>query len=121
MFSKILLCFDGSVGARRGAEAVLKLATEQEAFVQLLSVIERLPHYSATMGETDEEFERASAYFREGQNAILEHAAQLGVIIEAKTMPGNAPQVIVHTAEEGGFDLVAATLGMTRRVGCATI
>lgn len=107
MFSKILLCFDGSEGAKRAAEAVLKLATEQEAFVQLLSVVEHLPHYAATVGETDEEVDRATSYFQEGQKPILERAAQLGVMIESKTVVGNAPQAIVHAADEGGFDLVA--------------
>ncbi len=106
MFRKILICFDGSAGSRRAAEIALGLASEQGASVLLLSVVERLPHYSATIGEAEDEYERASTYFEEGQRSVLVSAAAQGVASEAKIATGNAPLVIVHAAEEGRFDLV---------------
>lgn len=106
MFRKILICFDGSVGSRRAAEIALSLASEQEAPVLLLSVVEHLPHYSATIGEAEDEYERATSYFEEGQRLVLGRASEQGVASDARIITGNAPLVIVHTAEEGGFDLV---------------
>lgn len=106
MFRKILLCFDGSTGSQRAAQIALGMAAEQEASVLLLSVVEHLPHYSATIGEAEDEYERASTYFEEGQKPLIARASEQGIPAGFKIAAGNAPLVIVHTAEEGGFDLV---------------
>lgn len=106
MFKRLLLCFDGSNGAQRAADMALGLAAEQEAFVQLVSIIERLPHYAATVGEAADEHDRAEGFFRNVQKGVLQRASELGVMIESQIVGGNAPQAIVHIAEQGGYDLV---------------
>ncbi|MEO8287028.1 MAG: universal stress protein [Chloroflexota bacterium] len=106
MFRKVILALDGSDCAMQAAEAALGLAAEQEASLYVLSVIEHMPHYAATVGESEEEYERATAYFQGVQQPVLDRAAELGVAAEGKIAVGNPPQVIVHATEEPGTDLL---------------
>ncbi len=106
MFKKILVGFDGSESSSRAARAALQFATEQDAEVCLLSVIEHLPHYAATVGEMDEERDHALRYFDEGQQSLKDEAETLGIKLRTETQTGHAAQALVRMAEEGEFDLV---------------
>ncbi len=65
MFRKILLAYDGSAGAKRALDVALELASLSHAELWALAVEERLPHYTATVGEAQEAKEFANHYFQE--------------------------------------------------------
>ncbi|MBX5490887.1 MAG: universal stress protein [Chloroflexi bacterium] len=105
-FRKILVGFDGSAGARRALAQALRLATSDGATVHVLTVIEHLPRYAATVSEMDDALAEA-----ERQVALLQaearRAADLArVPIESVRRAGHPAKTLVDYAREGGFDLL---------------
>jgi nucleotide-binding universal stress UspA family protein len=105
-FRKILVGFEGSPGAWRALAQALRLAASDGATVHVLTVIEHLPQYAATVGEMEEaltEAERQAALLQ----AEVRHAADLaGVRVETVRRAGHAAKTLVDYAREGGFDLL---------------
>ena len=60
MFKKILLAYDGSQGAERALAAGIELAKLHGAELTALAVQERLPRFSGTIDEVQEEKEFAN-------------------------------------------------------------
>src|SRR5438132_4093703 len=106
MFQKILLAYDGSVSAQRALDVALELARVSRAELWALAVEERLPHYAATIDETDEEKAFAHHYYEQGLEAASAHAIKCGVELKQVIRTGHAARTIIDFVKEGGFDLV---------------
>lgn len=115
MFQKILVAYDGSKGARRAFDAALELAHLYHAELWALAVEEQLPHYAATVSETEAEREFAAQYYQERLSVAFLHAIQAGVTLKSEIRAGPAARTISEFAKAERFDLVV--LGRSEHAG----
>ncbi|HET9493358.1 MAG TPA: universal stress protein [Chloroflexia bacterium] len=106
MFKRILVCCDGSQHGRCAGEFAVSLAREQNAEIELLSVVEPLPAYMASPEVIEEECAFDTECLVKKQQHILSLAADYGIKAEAKVVRGKAAQVILDTARHDGADLI---------------
>ncbi len=106
MFKKILLAYDGSQGATRALSAALELTRLHGAELVALVVQEKLPRFSGTMDEVQEEKEFANEQYGKLLDGALVQAQAAGVKLKGLMRPGHAAQTIVEVAKEGAFDLI---------------
>jgi nucleotide-binding universal stress UspA family protein len=106
MFKKILLAYDGSEGANRALEVGIDLAQVHRAELWALAVQERLPRFSATIDEVQEEKAFANQHFGKILQAARARAKEAGIELKTLRHPGHPAQMIVQVATEGKFDLV---------------
>jgi nucleotide-binding universal stress UspA family protein len=96
MFRKILLAYDGSEGADTALNAGINLAKIHRAELWALAVQEKLPRFSGTIDEVQEEKQFADEQYGKLLDAAKVRAKTAG--IELKTL--------MAVAKEGKFDLV---------------
>ncbi|HTE83743.1 MAG TPA: universal stress protein [Dehalococcoidia bacterium] len=106
MFTRILVCLDGSDGAKRALAAAVRMATEQGAELLGVSVEEGLPHYAAMVGEVEEAKLQANEYFARVQQEAYDQAKLAGVELRTVTLVGHAAQRIVELASAERSDLL---------------
>ena len=108
MFSKILVAYDGSEGAKAALRVGIGLAKSLGAELRSISVEEHLPHYAATIGEVQDAKERVDEYFRVLTKDARDQAALAGVELQTAIRQGHEVEIIVNHAKEGRFDLLLA-------------
>lgn len=106
MYRKILLAYDGSDGAKKALEAGIELAKLHGAELVALAVQERLPRFSGTIDEVQEEKQFANEQSGKLLEAAGIRAKEAGVGLKAIMRPGHPAQTIVAAAKEGKFDLI---------------
>ncbi len=106
MYKKILLAYDGSQGAERALAAGIELCQCHGAKLTALAVEERLPRFSGTIDEVQEEKELADLQYRRLLDGALVQARAAGVELTAMMRPGHPAQTIVEVARAGNFDLI---------------
>ncbi|HXH14093.1 MAG TPA: universal stress protein [Alphaproteobacteria bacterium] len=106
MFRKILLAHDGSEGAERAMMVAIDLARRYGAELHLISIIEELPKYAATIDEVQEIQAEALRHYEAIQAQARRQAARQGVKVYDRIMPGHEVQTIVQYAEQGNFDVL---------------
>ena len=106
MFQKILIGYDGSIGARAALFHAGAMAKEFKALLTALWVREPLPRYTALPGEPEEAAEAADEYFKERCKEVETAANGHGVPIACETRPGHPAKTIMKFADEGGYDLI---------------
>lgn len=106
MYKKILLAYDGSQGADRALAAGLELAKLHGAELVALAVEERLPRFSGTIDEVQEEKEFANDQSGRLLAVARDRAKEGGVELKTLMRPGHPAQTIIEVAREGNFDLV---------------
>ena len=106
MFHRILACYDGSASSMKALGAAVQLAQEQHADLCCLSVEEGLPTYAGTIDEFDEVKKERDAFYSTVQEKARHVAAEHGLILSTKVVPGHPAQTIVRVANEGRYDLV---------------
>lgn len=106
MFRKILVGLDGSAAAWCALRRAITLAREHGGEVWVLSVEEHLPHFPATIDEVQEAEEFQNAYFADIQCAARRLAAEHGIAMECRIMPGRAATRLIELARDGAFDLI---------------
>ena len=106
MFKKILLAYDGSEGAQRALTAGIALAQLHGAELWALAVEERLPRFSGTIDEVQEEKQFADEQSGKLLEAARAQAKESGVELKTRMRPGHPAQTIVQAAQEGNFDLI---------------
>ncbi len=106
MFKKILLAYDGSEGAARALDAGINLTKIHHAELTVLVVQERLPRFSGTIDEVQEEKEFADQQYGELLLGAQAQAQAGGVKPKTLMRPGHPAQTIVEVAQEGNFDLI---------------
>jgi nucleotide-binding universal stress UspA family protein len=106
MYRKILLAYDGSEGANRALEVGVQLAQIHGAELWALAVEERLPRFSGTIDEVQEEKQFANEQYGKLLETAKVKAKEAGVELKTLMRPGHPAQTIVAVAKEGKFDLV---------------
>lgn len=106
MFKKILLAYDGSEGANKGLEAGINLARVHQAEFWALAVQEKLPRFSGTIDEVQEEKEFANQHYGKLLEAAGARAQEAGIDLKTLMRPGHPAQTILQVAKEGKFDLI---------------
>lgn len=106
MFKKILLAYDGSPGAGQALAAGIELATVHGADLVALAVQERLPRFSGTIDEVQEEKEFANQQYSRLLDGAQAQARASGVKLRTLMRPGHPAQTIVEVAKEGKFDVI---------------
>jgi nucleotide-binding universal stress UspA family protein len=106
MYKKILVAYDGSQGANEALAAGIELAKLHGAELVALAVEERLPRFSGTIDEVQEEKEFANDQCGKLLAAARDRAQEGGVGLKTLLRPGHPAQTIVSVAQEGEFDLI---------------
>ena len=106
MYRKILLAYDGSEGANRALEAGVQLAQIHGAELWAVAVEEKLPRFSGTIDEVQEEKQFANDQYGKLLEAAKVKAKEAGIELKTLMRPGHPAQTIVAVAKEGNFDLV---------------
>lgn len=106
MYRRILVPFDGSKGSWKAVRKSILLAREQGAELALLSVVERLPQYAATVGEVEEEAARGKEFFAQLHQEAVSLAGEQGIELRVETVVGHAAQSVVRHADERAVDLI---------------
>jgi nucleotide-binding universal stress UspA family protein len=106
MFRKILVAHDGSEGAQKAMTVAIDLARRSGAELHLISIIEELPKYAATIDEVEEVKAEAIRHYQAIQEEARRQAEQCGVRAYDTVLPGHEVQTIVQHAEQGNFDLL---------------
>ena len=106
MFRKILLAYDGSEGANRALEVGIGLAKTHGAELWALAVQEKLPRFSGTIDEVQEEKQFANEHYGKLLEAAKVKAQEAGIELKTLMKPGHPAQTIVALVKEGKFDLV---------------
>jgi nucleotide-binding universal stress UspA family protein len=106
MFRKILLAYDGSEGANRALEVGIGLAKIHGAELWAVAVQEKLPRFSGTIDEVQEEKQFADEQYGKLLEAAKAKAKAAGIEIKTLMHSGHPAQTIVAVAKEGKFDLV---------------
>ncbi len=103
MFDRILIPTDGSEQAKRAAKKGIELATEHDATVHGLYVIE--PVYTADVG-TGQIIEALRAEGKRAVEALAEQAEAKGLTATTAVREGVPHKEILAYAEENDVDLV---------------
>jgi len=106
MYRKILLAYDGSQGAKMALAAAISLAQVHGAQLWALGVEEKLPRFSGTIDEVQEEKEFANQHYTKLLAEAGEEAAKAGLELKTLLRPGHAAQTILQVAREGVFNLI---------------
>ena len=108
MFQEILVAHDGSTGAQKAMAVAIGLAKRFGAEIHLISVIEELPKYAATIDEVQEVNAEAIRHYR----AIQDEACRQADFI----LIGHAHQQFVKQVGQKTF-VNPGSLGQSKGVG----
>jgi len=106
MFTKILVGYDGSAGAKKALARAAVMAKHYNAELTALWVRELMPRHSDLPGEFEEEKDAADEYFQQRQREVDAVAQEHGITIRCETRRGHAAKTILKYADEGKFDLI---------------
>ena len=106
MFKKMLVAFDGSEGAKRALAVGIRMAQIHQAELWALAVEEKLPKFSGTIDEVQEEKEFANRHYGGLLEEASRQALEAGEELHTLLRPGHAAKTIAEVAGEGAFDLV---------------
>jgi nucleotide-binding universal stress UspA family protein len=106
VFTRLLVCYDGSASSKKALHAAVMLAHEQGAKLCCLTVEEGLPTYAGTIDEFQDVKEERDTYYTEIQADATRIAAEHGLALATRIEAGHPAQTIVRVAKEGGYDLV---------------
>ena len=106
MFRKILLAYDGSEGANRALAVGIDLAKIHGAELWTLAVQEKLPRFSGTIDEVQEEKQFADEQYGKLLEAAKVKAKEAGIELKTLMRAGHPAQTVVAVTKEGKFDLV---------------
>jgi Universal stress protein UspA and related nucleotide-binding proteins len=105
MFKKILIGYDGYEGSLLALEKGLHLAEELKAEVIVLSVAS-IPEYAETISEVEEAKEQAKKYYADVLSDVERLVKGKDLKVQTLIRFGKPAEVILHTAEELGIDLI---------------
>jgi Universal stress protein UspA and related nucleotide-binding proteins len=105
MFKKILIGYDGYEGSLLALEKGLHLAEELKAEVIVLSVAS-IPEYAESISEVEEAKEQAKKYYADVLSDVERLVKGKDLKVQTLIRFGKPAEVILHTAEELGIDLI---------------
>ena len=78
MFKKLLVAYDGSEDSKKALEIALELSRKFDSEVHLLTIIEQLPRYAATIGEVKEALAEITKAIEKQQTLVCEEPGKKG-------------------------------------------
>jgi nucleotide-binding universal stress UspA family protein len=105
MFSKILVAYDGSEGAKLALEKAREMAQPAKAELHILAV-GRIPEYAETVSEVEEEKEQAQNYYSRIMDEAVNHLKRQALSPTVHIKFGKPADTILRIAEDLGADLV---------------
>jgi nucleotide-binding universal stress UspA family protein len=105
MFSKILVAYDGSEGAKLALAKAREIAQAAKAEIHILAV-GRIPEYAETVSEVEEEKEQAQTYYSKIMDEAAKQLKQQGLSPTVHIDYGKPADTILRVAEERKIDLV---------------
>lgn len=119
MYEDILIPYDGSDEARRGAEHAVELAAELDSTAHGLYVID-LPGAPRALSIRDDE-EQLRAEYEAHSDRVLEElsdlAATQGVPCETDVRSGSVAEEIVRFAADEGMDVIVMASAYRGKIG----
>jgi nucleotide-binding universal stress UspA family protein len=106
MYSRILVAYDGSEGARAALGQGIELAKALNAELSCVLVEEHLPHYAASLSEVKAAKEQIDDHFHTLAKQARDLAALSGLDMETLLRQGHEVETIVTTAKDGQFELL---------------
>lgn len=111
---KILLATDGSPTSMKALEYVAKIAIPLQAEVTVLSVAQEVPILRGHEGISFTQTAIFEKNIAEGMRSMATNAVNMaqsifkekGIEVITKVKTGNSADVIVHEADDGGYDLL---------------
>ncbi len=106
MFTRVLVAYDGSPGAKRALEQAVDVARRDGAALVGLAIEAHLPRYAATVGEVDEEHEFEEQACKALAKDAAASAQARGVAMRTLIRAGHPAQEIIRAAAEHEADLI---------------
>jgi len=106
MYRKILVAYDGSEGAKRALRTGIDIAKRYGAELHSIAVVEKLPHFAATVGEVKEALRELTTRYEWISQEAARVAKDQGVELRTKVQPGHEVEAVVDYTREGKFDLL---------------
>lgn len=106
MFSKILLAYDGSDGAKLALDKAAEMAKAAAAADFHLLAVGRIPEYAETVSEVEEAREHAKRFYSKIMEEAVDHLKQRGLSTKIHIDFGKPGEVILRIAEDLKADLV---------------
>jgi nucleotide-binding universal stress UspA family protein len=106
MFQRILVAYDGSADSKAALDIAIDLASRYSGEVYLLTVIENLPKFAATIGEVVEAEREATEEIEKIQAEASWRAGHAGVQIKRKILAGHEVDAILAYAAKIKADVL---------------
>ena len=106
MYDDILVPTDGSEAVDRALDHALRLASDHDATVHALYVVDQRIATANSGDLHDEIVEDLEAQGREAVSAVAERAEAAGLAVETSVVRGTPDTEIVSYAEERGIDVI---------------
>ncbi len=104
MFKKLLVAYDGSEESRKALKIALDLALKFDSEVHLLTVIDKLPRFAATVSEVKQTIETATQRIEKQHSLAHMIAAEYGIEIHSVIQPGSKVEAILNYVEDQNCD-----------------
>lgn len=105
MFTKILVAYDGSEGAKLALIKACEIAQVAKAEIDIVAV-GRIPEYAETVSEIEEEKEQAQNYYSKIMEEAASHVKQQGLSPTVHIDFGKPADTILRISEELKVDLI---------------
>jgi nucleotide-binding universal stress UspA family protein len=106
VFTRMVVCYDGSASSKKALHVAVLLAQEQGAKLCCLTIAEGLPAYAGTIDEFQDVKEERDTYYTEIRADAQRSAAEHGLAPATRIEAGQPVQTIVRVAHDGGYNLV---------------
>ncbi|PWH15453.1 MAG: hypothetical protein DDG58_11480 [Ardenticatenia bacterium] len=117
MYKHIMVAMDGGAGSEQALKQAIALARALGASLTVISVIEKLPAYAASMGEVEETRGEIEKFFVNLHANAAKIAQAAGVNMKSVIRVGNVAQAIIRHAEETGAHLIVVGAGAGQGLG----
>jgi nucleotide-binding universal stress UspA family protein len=106
MYSKILVAYDGSGGAKAALNKALQISAKRDSNIVMAWVCDRLPTNPLTIGEVNDDINDLEAHFSVLRKEAEELAAQDGIKIQSVCLKGPVAPAIAKYSKKTNVDLV---------------
>jgi len=106
MVNTILLATDGSEDAHAAAERAVELATERDASLHVLCVVDKRKLSEPTLSSMEYETIQAEDHGHECVTEVSRMAEEAGITIEGDVRHGVPPELIAEYADEIDADMI---------------
>jgi len=103
MFTRIVLAYDGSEGAKLALDRTVEIAAKAQV---LVLAVGRIPEYAETVSEVDEAKDQALRHYKTAVDEAVSAFRRVGIAAEGRLDFGKVGDTIVRCAEEFGADLI---------------